>query len=89
MDVVLDEKVDHGNQGAKEGVRKQLAVPLGFGVLGRALEGHDYVRDGADKVDTHGDVVDVVIVGGSDIDPAATSHSSDHVVGEEELCETL
>lgn len=89
VDVVLNEKVDHGNQGTKESVRKQPAVLLCLGVLGCALDGHDDVGDGADEVNSHGNVVDVMVVRGGNIDPATASHGPDYVVGEEELCEAL
>lgn len=89
MDIVLDEKVDHGDQCSKESVSKQLSVLLGPGVLGGGLDGANNVRDGAEQVDNHSNVVEVVIVRRGNVNPSTTSNCPDNVVGQEELGKAL
>lgn len=89
MDIVLDEKVDHGNQCSKESVTKQLSVLLGLDVLGSGRDGADNVGDGAEQVNNHGNVVDVVVVRGGDVNPPTTGNCPDNVVSQEELGKAL
>ena len=89
MDIVLNEKVDHGNQCSEETVAKQLSVLLGLGVLRGGLDGASNVRDGAEQVDNHGNVVDIVIIRRGNVDPSTTGNCPDNVVGQEELGKAL
>jgi hypothetical protein len=89
MDIVLDEKVHHGNKCSKESVGKQLSVLLGLGVLGSGRDGADNVGDGAEQVNNHGDIVNVVVVRGSDVNPSTTGNCPDNVVSQEKLGKAL
>ena len=89
VNVVLDQEVDHGDQRAKEGVGKELSVLHGLWVLGCRLDGADNVRDGAEQVHNHRNVVDVMIVRRCHKDPSSTSDTPEHIVGEKKLCEAL
>jgi hypothetical protein len=89
VDLVLDKQRNHWNQSAKESEAKELSVLLRFGVLGSRHHGASDVRDCAEQIYNHGNIVDKVIVRRCDINPSTASYSPDEVVDEEELCKAL
>jgi len=89
VDVVLDKEIDHWDNGSEEGIGKDRSVSVRLGILWGSLHRANNMGDSADQVHEHGNVVNVMIVGRCDIDPAAAGNSPDDIVYEKKLCEAL
>ena len=77
MDLVLDEEVDQGHEGAEEPPRQVFPVLDGLGVGRAEGDASDGPRDGEDEVRDHEDVVPVMVVGRGDVCPAAARQGAD------------
>lgn len=89
MDFVLDEEMGHRKQGTKESKGKEFPVLCSLGVLRGRLDGANDMRECAEQVDNHGDIMDIMVIRGSDEYPSTTRYSPDKVVGEESLGKAL
>lgn len=77
MDLVLKEKVDHWRKRSKEG-HSEESTPFHSRriVFGSSIKTSELPRESANKVDNHGNVMGQVVVGASNVSPAATRNRS-------------
>lgn len=62
MDLVLDKKVDHRKHGTKESEAKEFPVLLSLAILRGGGDGTKDMRDRADQIEDHGDIMDIVVI---------------------------
>lgn len=77
MDLVLDEEVDQGHEGAEETSCQVFPVLDRLGVGRAKSNASGGPRDGEHEVRDHEDVVPVVVVGRGDVRPAAARQGAD------------
>jgi hypothetical protein len=87
VDLVLDKKVNEGNQSGEESASKYLSILDGFGI-GRA-EGNatQCPRESCHEVRDHEDVVPVMIVGRCNVCPSSTGEGAKYSYAEDEARE--
>jgi hypothetical protein len=79
MDLMLNKIVNQWNKSSKEETCEDLAVLDGLDIA-RRRQGQATERpgQGENQVCNHEDVVPVMVVSGSDINPSSAQHSPDH-----------